>query len=167
MSGTVSALLVLAYVLPVALLALLLTRAQARPRRLLVGVLIMLPLFYTGHFLLLQAVQGWPSHARLPERFRLLAFDISEPDPKHRRAGEILLWVLAEGMTEPRAHRLDYDKAMHQALVDAGRRQAQGRPQIGVRRDTGRTNPSLAEARRPRFEFQDEEPVALPEKGNL
>ncbi|MCP5441299.1 MAG: hypothetical protein H6958_11905 [Chromatiaceae bacterium] len=46
------------------------------------ALLIALPLFYIGHFQMIQAIRGWPSDAALPEQFQLLGFRISEPDTR-------------------------------------------------------------------------------------
>ena len=123
----------IAYVVPLVLLALILAATPPRPRLLVIGVLSALPVFYGGHYLLLQAVQGWPSGAPLPEQFELLAFQIDEPRVKGNEPGQILLWVVATEATRPRVHHFPYSKAMHQSLIEAGQRQARGTPQVGQR----------------------------------
>jgi hypothetical protein len=124
----------LVYLLPVALVTLLLTTHFPRqPRWLLTAVLLVLPLFYVGHYLLLQQLPGWPSHAPLPQQFRLLGFDIVEPDTKAGKSGRILLWISAADSDPPRVHQLPYGKDLHQELIAAGQRQAEGRVQLGSR----------------------------------
>ncbi|MCW9079352.1 MAG: hypothetical protein OQK74_09275, partial [Gammaproteobacteria bacterium] len=99
----------LVYLLPVALVTLLLTTlGRGHPRWLLTAVLLAVPVFYVGHYLLLQQLPGWPSHAALPQQFRLLGFDIIEPDTKAGQSGRILLWVNAADSYQPRVHRLAY-----------------------------------------------------------
>lgn len=134
MSAIQTVAITLVYLLPVALIALLLA-TQSRPhgRWLLTTVLLVLPLFYIGHYLLLQGMQGWPSNMALPQQFQLLAFDISEPDPNTYEPGQILLWTHTGDSEQPRVHRLAYRKGLHRELVAAGQRQAQGRPQTGIR----------------------------------
>ena len=156
----------LGYLLPVALIALLLT-AQVRrhPRWLLSTVLLALPVFYVGHYLLLQQLQGWPSTAPLPEHFRLLGFDIREPRPSKQDSGRILLWVKAADHEQPRVHVLAYRKTLHQELVAAGRRQEQGRPQFGTRSGRAATTASNAGDRAPEdIRFSDAQTRALPAK---
>jgi len=134
MNAVMTVAMTLVYLLPVALVALLLTAQHRRHARwLLTTVLLALPLFYVGHYFLLQQMQGWPSTAPVPQQFQLLAFDITEPDPNMDRAGQILLWIDAGHGNQPRVHRLAYHKDLHQELAAAGKRQAKGRPQIGVR----------------------------------
>ena len=133
MSGAVVLLTSAAYVVPIALLALIVATGRRQPRDLVVGVLLVLPIFYGGHYLLLQAIQGWPSGAPLPGQFELLAFHIGEPRVKLGDPGRILLWVGTPDRVQPRVHHLPYSKAMHQSLIAAGQRQASGTPQIGRR----------------------------------
>lgn len=163
MSGAVALLTSVAYVVPIALLALILAAGQRRPRGLVVGALLVLPMFYGGHYLLLQAVQGWPSDAPLPGEFELLAFHIDEPRVKRNDPGQILLWVRIADSPQPRVHHLRYSKAMHQSLVDAGQRQAGGRPQIG-RRVARPAGPAGAAQRSSDIVFHDHPPPRLPAK---
>ena len=168
MSNVYFVLLVIGYLLPVVLMALLVTSETRRTPRLLTSLLIMLPPFYIGHYLLLQQLQGWPSNAPLPETFRLLSFQIREPDPQHDLAGQILIWIESDPQAPPRAHRLAYSKDLHQALVTAGQRQAEGKRQVGERRveprraragrDTERSIDGLP------IRFRDEERPTLPSK---
>lgn len=137
MVGIADLLLTLAYLVPVALIAMLLSPYSRRPRWLVVALLLGLPLFYTAHYLLLQRIQGWPSDAPLPEEFRLLAFRVTEPDVKRGEPGRILMWVAGMNDPEPRVHRLNYEKALHLELAAAAERQAAGRRQIGHNRAPG------------------------------
>lgn len=165
MNGAMMLGLTLLYALPLALLALLLTAERRRPRWLMTVVLGALPLFYAGHYQMLQALQGWPSNAPVPDEFRLLAFEVSEPDRARDRDGEILLWLRDTDGGNPRAYRLGYNKALHQQLIEAGRLQAEGSPQIGQR---------VRQAERPRTDhpitteraivFRNEQPRTLPAK---
>jgi hypothetical protein len=168
MSNTYFVLLVIGYLLPVVLIALLMSSETRRTPRLIASLLIALPLFYVGHYLVLQQLQGWPSDAPLPETFRLLSFQIREPDPQHDRAGQILMWIESDPQASPRAHRLAYQKDLHQALVAAGRRQAEGRRQVGERRDDDRLVRTERSAGRSRevssINFRDEERPSPPSK---
>jgi len=165
MSTLVGLGLTAAYLLPVALLALVLT-SEARGRRwLITSALAALPIFYVGHYLLMQEVQGWPSDAPLPDDFRLVAFDISEPDPGTEAAGQILLWVRSADQQHPRVHRLAYERNLHQELVAAGRRQAEGNPQRGSRSPQAPSAaPGPRNHARASLTFEDETRRALPAK---
>ena len=155
----------LAYLVPLALLAVLLSgRRQRHPPWLLAVILIALPVFYVGHYLMLQQLQGWPSDTRLPERFRLLAFDIIEPDPNTADPGRILMWIQAAGERDPRVYAQSYRVQLHQALVAAGKRQQQGRQQIGGAVPQGRTEFSAGENARQVIRFEDAVAKPLPSK---
>lgn len=155
----------LAYVLPIALLALLLTRIARRSHLLIIAVLATLPAFYVAHYQLLETVQGWPSDAPLPEAFELIAFDIEEPRPGDKAGGEILLWVndRAAPAQGPRVHRLGYSRSLHESLVDAGERQRQGQPQVG-RVASHADRPNAAADMRSPISFSSEQTSRLPEK---
>ena len=154
--------LTLAYLIPVALLALLFGTQRRRPRWLIAVVLMALPVFYIAHYVSVGAIQGWPSNAPLPERFELLAFRIEEPDPADDSAGEILLWAQQHDLEQPRVHRLSYNKELHQELVAAGRRQAKGTPQVGTRSSDKSAGATADE--RTAIRFHDQQRAGLPSK---
>ena len=162
----VTSALSLAYIVPIALLAWYLAAGPARrPRWLLMFVLSTLPFFYAGHYLLLQQLQGWPSGAQLPDEFQLLGFEISEPGPGATERGAILLWTRATGHRTPRVHRLAYSRALHQELVSAGERLAEGRAQTGVRsRQTAAGTAQAADGTGERIRFEDTRDSVLPTK---
>lgn len=165
MSTVPTAAITLVYLLPVALVALLLTTRWLRSARwLLPSVLLALPAFYVGHYLILQQMQGWPSKAPLPTKFELLAFDITEPDPNTGRSGQILLWINAGDDDQPRVHRLGYQKDLHQELVAAGQRQAQGRPQVGTRGTGVSAAVGSNAAKKEVISFRDKVGRSLPSK---
>ena len=153
----------LAYVLPIALLGLATTTVRQRSRWLMIVALVALPVFYTGHYLLLQAIQGWPVDSAPPDEFRLLGFDVREPDSTS--SGEILIWIRSEGQASPRVHRLPYTRELHQAISKAGQRLAQGSPQRGTRLDPGDSNGMAgSRAHGGTLSFHDEQPRQLPSK---
>jgi hypothetical protein len=156
----------LVYLLPVALVTLLLaTHGRRQPRWLLTAVLLVLPVFYVGHYLLLQHLPGWPSHAPLPQQFRLLGFDIVEPDTKAGKRGRILLWINAADNDQPRVHQLPYRKDLHRELIAAGQRQAEGRVQLGTRsRQAAPASSGQAGTAQEMISFSDATPHALPAK---
>jgi hypothetical protein len=162
-SGTLLA--VAAYVVPLILAGLLLSAPRRRSPWLIAGVLAALPLFYAAHFTLLQDLRGWPTTAALPEQFELLAFSIDEPDRARGVEGRILLWLVPSGSDRPRAHLLDYDRALHRSLSEAGQRIAEGRRQVG---STERPEPQAqrreGENAGPGISFRDMQRRGLPPK---
>lgn len=121
------------YVVPLALVGLVVATEGRRPRSLIIALLVALPFFYVGHYVLLKGIQGWPTETPLPERFELVAFDVSEPRPMTKQRGDILLWVRTKHQQQPRVHRLDYSRDLHQSLLAAGERQSEGKTQVGER----------------------------------
>ncbi len=113
---------------------------------------------------MLQELRGWPSAAELPDRFRLLAFDIVEPEPAAANPGRILLWIAVVGKSEPRVHALPYSKQLHQALAAAEKRQAQGRQQIGSKVPKGATASAQNQPGGQIVQFEDAVSKPLPEK---
>lgn len=155
----------LAYVLPIALLAILLTGYRRRSHRWTTVILVALPIFYFAHYQMLSALQGWASPAQLPEEFRLIAFDIDEPGPGENASGQILLWVedIGAPTPRPRVHRLSYERALHESLVQAGERQQRGETQVG-RQASRRFGADGTTSQAPSISFSSEQTTRLPEK---
>ncbi len=154
----------LAYLLPLAFIAWLLSEHTQYPRRLLIGVLTLLPLFYVGHYLLLNALQGWPSEVDVPERFDLLAYKVAEPDIKRGDAGEILLWLRGSEQKRPRVHSLPYSKVLHQKLVAAEERQAAGHTQQGHRTTPSTSQEASKTGNQDVITFEDAPKAVVPQK---
>ena len=158
--------LVLAYLLPTALVAWLLTKMLNRQRRTLVVMLLVLPLFYIGHYLLLEQLQGWPSSSRLPDSFRLIAYEALEPDKRTADPGRILVWVQADDAPMPRVHAVDYDPELHRRLGEAAEQESAGKPQRGELRPADDTESTTSEvgSEASRLYFRDDIRRPLPPK---
>lgn len=157
--------LMLAYVGPLAVVAALLLPGLKKNHRAVVAVLVSLPLFYLLHVSLISALQGWPSNAPLPDEFRLIAFEVNEPNAQSRDPGEILIWARSDPEQAARVYRLPYAKSLHRSLVAAGNRQSNGHPQRGRRVALPPSSSNNGE-RGDGFHFEDERPPALPQKAN-
>jgi hypothetical protein len=156
---------VVAYVAPLVLAGLLLTVPRRRSPWLIAGVLAVLPIFYTVQFTLLQGLSGWPTRAALPEQFELLAFSVEEPDRARGMDGQILLWLRPPDAKQPRVHLLNYDRALHRSLSEAGQRLAEGRRQLGSSDKTAPTaQPRESDDTGPGIGFQDMHRRSLPPK---
>ncbi|MCB1926272.1 MAG: hypothetical protein KDJ27_21500 [Gammaproteobacteria bacterium] len=130
---TIWILLHASYVVPLVLLAWL-TISRPLSKRLPITLLLTaLPLMYVTHHVLLMQLAGRPTDLPLPQRFRLIAHQITEPDRNTSRDGQILLWIQDDSSAPPRVHRLAYSRALHRELVAAGERQARGEQQVGIR----------------------------------
>ena len=83
---------------------------------------------------------GWPSEARVPERFQLDWGTVVEPDKLNGAPGSIYLWV--EALDEnnvpagtPRAFRVPYSRDLADRIGHAKERIEQGKDQAGTARD--------------------------------
>jgi hypothetical protein len=83
---------------------------------------------------------GWPSEARVPERFQLDWGTVVEPDKLNGSPGSIYLWV--EALDEnnvpagtPRAFRVPYSRDLADRIGHAKERIEQGKDQAGTARD--------------------------------
>lgn len=148
--GTVL-ILALAYTLPLALAALLFVR-KWQTRRLLIGVLVILPCFYMLHFVGLRQLTGWASNTQPPEKFELIYEHVIQPDKKTATPGVIYLWLTTEKENAPRAYRVPYTKPLHEAVEQAAQRRKSGKTQIGQRHrpNTLRSN---GETGKPQYSF--------------
>ena len=158
--------LVLAYLLPTVLVAWLLTQIfPTRPRATLI-VLLILPLFYIGHYLLIERLQGWPSESRLPDSFRLISYEAVEPNKRTGDPGRIFIWLQTDGDPDPRVHVVDYDPELHRRLGEAAAQQFAGKPQRGEVRpaDENGSSESPGGDGPPRLFFRDDSRRLLPPK---
>ena len=166
-------LLVVAYV---ALIALLVTALVVTRLPLIIKAMLTLGTvgLYIVSYQAWQLMQGWPAAAnRLPARFLLHASVIQEPNKATGAEGMIFVWVsdLAEGKPadDPRAYRLDYNKAVHSDLEEALRNMRNGNVQLGrvtqvTHRPDRPTDLTRLGERRETIEFYTLPDPALPEK---
>lgn len=101
-----------AYVFLGGLLLVTLSRL-AIPRSVKIGAIMAASIFYIAEFHWTQNILGWSAPVTLPKRFELLWVRVVEPDPLHKTAGAVHLWVeeiddanIPSG--EPRAYLLPY-----------------------------------------------------------
>ena len=156
-------LLILAYLLPLVLLALVLVHASLRQWQKVL-ILLLLPLFYIGHYLGTEQLAGWPSQQTPPAEFRLLGQQISEPDKREGTAGFIRLWTQQPGAQRSRLYELPYSKQLHQQLVAAQARQAQGKQQMGRRKGGAAGKPAEDGSAPAQYEFFDRKAPRPPAK---
>ena len=96
-------------------------------------------LFYILTYNSFKEIVGWPTADILPERFRLIAAQIYEPNALLNSEGSIYLWLTnmdnLAGLGTPRSYELPYGKEIHEkvskALVDI----KNGIPQMGENGD--------------------------------
>lgn len=99
-----------------------------------VATIVVTSVFYLVTYFSIPPLLGWPTTQLLPERFRLLAVHIQEPNKTLNLDGEIYLWISEVGAranNKPRAFRLPYDEEMHAKAVEASTKLRKGLPQLG------------------------------------
>jgi hypothetical protein len=152
--------------------------------------------FFAVSYASIAGLIGWPSEARMPDRFQLHWATVVEPDKVDGLPGSIYLWVEAldennipAGM--PRAFRVPYSRELADRIGRAKERIEQGKEQAGTARDLdlpesepdedhrlagapprrdepGTTgDPAAFIQKMPSIEFQDMPPPALPPKRPL
>lgn len=99
------------------------------------GVVVLVSAFYPVSYLAFMALLGWPTEQRLPDRFRLVAAQVYEPDKQRATTGAIYLWATdlstRAGRVTPRAYELPYSVTLHERVVEASKQLQKGVPQMG------------------------------------
>lgn len=136
-------------------------------------LIVTVSLFYMIHYNSLVASRGWPVSDQLPERFRLIAADVIEPNPFLGQEGIIYLWVadlddLADNPV-PRGYRLGYNDILHKNIDGAMQKTIKGSPQMGSTQSKqesleGQTIRREAIRATPQISFHDIPAYVLPEK---
>tara|TARA_E500000178_G_C16649233_1_gene585588 strand:- start:92 stop:508 length:417 start_codon:yes stop_codon:yes gene_type:complete len=92
-------------------------------------------LFYILTYDSFKNLIGWPSNEPLPDRFRLVAAQIYEPNAILNSEGSIFLWITdmddLAGLSTPRSHSMEYNKEVHERVSKALVNLKNGIPQMG------------------------------------
>jgi hypothetical protein len=87
---------------------------------------------------------GWPSNDALPDRFRLIAAQIYEPNALISSEGSIFIWITdmdeLAGLSTPRSFSLKYNKEVHEKISKAQVNLKNGIPQMGEKVDENKNN---------------------------
>ncbi len=134
MLSTGSAGLVVAYVF-VALLLLGLNLYSRWHRVVKAAVTLATVAFCLLTWLSIPELLGWPVAESPPQKFRLHAAHIQQPDKVSKHKGTINLWLtdvrnLAQGGV-PRAYALPYSAPLHEIVLNAMGKMVKGVPQMG------------------------------------
>lgn len=123
-------------------------------------VVVVVSAFYPVTYFSLMALLGWPTEQELPQRFRLVAAQVYEPDKTRGTGGRIYLWVasLADdaGRVTPRAFEIAYSDTLHNKITEANKSLHAGKPQMAEVEKQG----NLADSPFRIFDFARTEPVA-------
>ena len=84
-------------------------------------MIILVTLFYVLTYKSFKNLLGWPSSESLPDRFRLVAAQIYEPNALINSEGAIFLWVTdmndLAGLGTPRSFSIKYNKELHEKVL--------------------------------------------------
>lgn len=126
--------LVAAYVL-VALLLLSINLYSNWSWKVKAGSIIVTTLLYVVTYLSFPPLLGWPTGESPPERFRLVAADVVQPDKATGAEGMVYLWLKdlddLSGRTRPRSFELPYSTELHEIVLKAKSKMNKGMPQLG------------------------------------
>ncbi len=99
------------------------------------AVVVLVSASYALTYFSFMALLGWPTDQRLPDRFRLVAAQVYEPDETRGTGGAVYLWATDlsrdAGRVTPRAYELPYSPDLHAKVVEANNSLQKGVPQMG------------------------------------
>ena len=105
------------------------------------GTIIITAAFYFVTFMSVPGLLGWPVASRLPDKFRLLAAEVQQPNKLTHDKGAIYLWITdandlaADG--PPRSYKLPYSEPTYQAILNATAKLRNGVAQLGEQKLNG------------------------------
>ncbi len=92
-------------------------------------------LLYVVSYLSFPPLLGWPIDDTPPERFRLIAADVVQPDKASGEGGMVYLWLKGlddlSGRSRPRAYAFAYSDQLHERLINAKSKLNKGMAQLG------------------------------------
>jgi len=100
------------------------------------SAIVLVSLFYLVSYFSFPPLLGWPTKDNnIPERFRLVAADVQEPDKIAGTDGAIYLWLtdMTSGNNSkvPRAYQLPFNNNLHKRVVEAKAKLNKKLPQLG------------------------------------
>ena len=100
------------------------------------SAIVLVSLFYLISYFSFPPLLGWPTKDNnIPERFRLVAAHVQEPDKIAGTDGAIYLWIsdMTSGRNSkiPRAYQLPFNNDLHKKVVVAKAKLNKKLPQLG------------------------------------
>jgi len=132
--------LITAYVL-IALLLLSINLYSNWSWKVKAGTIIITTIFYIISYISFPPLLGWPTSQQPPERFKLLAAHVEQPDKASGKEGAIYLWInQIDDLTAygaPRAYKMPYSDLMHEVVIKANAKLKKDIPQLGELNEEG------------------------------
>lgn len=152
MTDNLDLILILAYVIPLAIMAGIFLKEQVSLHTKWI-IVALLPLAYIAHYHSLYSFAGWPVKQVLPDEFDLIAQKIEEPNKKANSPGRILMWIQGVDDHSPRVHHLPYSKKLHKKLEEVQKAQSEGKQQKGKRQKSAQGTAGKPEEANDNVEF--------------
>ena len=114
--------------------------------------IIITSVFYIVTYVSYPQILGWPTSDIPPERFRLIASHIQQPNKITGENGYVYLWLTQiddlSTVIPPRAYKFDYSNELHEIVLNATSKLNKGIPQLGEFEDQKNIIDELKEAPR-------------------
>ena len=98
-------------------------------------VIMITTMFYLVTYFSYPQILGWPTPEQPPQRFRLLAAYVEQPDKQRGSSGAIYLWLARiddlSSPLIPRAYRFAYSVKLHDRVLQASSKLDKGIAQLG------------------------------------
>lgn len=99
------------------------------------GTIIVTSFFFIVTYYSYPQLLGWPTSDNPPERFRLIASHVQQPDKLTGEEGSVYLWLTEiddlSSSKPPRAYKLEYSNALHELVINANSKLNKGIAQLG------------------------------------
>ena len=105
------------------------------------ATIVITSIFYVIAYFSIPPLLGWPTEAELPDKFKLNAVYVEQPDKITDKDGAIYLWATRidnlEASGEPRSYRLPYSDPLYEQVNEARTKMKKGIEQMGEVRKPG------------------------------
>jgi hypothetical protein len=99
------------------------------------ATIVITSVFYIVAYFSVPPLLGWPTSAELPQKFKLNAVYVQQPDKATGEEGAIFLWLTGiddlKPESVPRSYRLPYSDPLYEAVNDARIKLKKGMEQLG------------------------------------
>ena len=164
--------LIAAYIL-IALLLLSINLYSNWSWKIKATTIIITSFFYLVTYYSFPHLLGWPTSESPPERFRLVATHVQQPNKVTGEEGYVYLWLTRiddlSTLIPPRAYKLNYSNELHEIVINANSKLKKGIAQLGEFKDKDSIIDEIKEAPRSgqdsiKIEFYDLPDPLFPDK---